>query len=100
MTHSPLAVRGGSGAMFDRIAERYDRVNRVISLGLDRGWRARAVRALALGEGHHVLDLATGTGDLAIAIASARSDVRVTAVDPSRGMLAVAARKTLAHDVS
>lgn len=88
-------VRGGSGAMFDRIADRYDLVNRVISLGLDRGWRTKAVRALALGPSARVLDLATGTGDLAIAIAAAHPDARVVGLDPSEGMLAIARRKAL-----
>ena len=88
-------VRGGSGAMFDRIADRYDLVNRVISLGLDRGWRTKAVRALALGPNARVLDLATGTGDLAIAIADAHRDAHVVGLDPSEGMLAIARRKAL-----
>ncbi len=90
---SPAAPRAGSGAMFDRIAARYDLVNRVISLGLDHGWRERAVHALALDRGARVLDLATGTGDLAIAIATRHPDARVVGLDPSNGMLDVARRK-------
>lgn len=84
--------RAGSGEMFDGIAERYDLLNRILSLGLDQGWRRRAVRALELSPGATVLDLATGTADLAIAIARAH-DVRVIGVDPSQGMLAVGRRK-------
>jgi demethylmenaquinone methyltransferase / 2-methoxy-6-polyprenyl-1,4-benzoquinol methylase len=53
-------VRG----MFDRVAPRYDLVNRVMTLGMDAGWRRRAVRALHLPPGSLVLDLACGTGDL------------------------------------
>ncbi len=87
-------MRGGSGAMFDRIADRYDLVNRVISLGLDRGWRARAVDALALRETAQVLDVATGTGDLALAIAAQHHTARVVGLDPSTGMLDIARRKT------
>jgi len=83
----------GSGAMFDRIAARYDLVNRVLSLGLDRGWRRRTVKALDLGERPRVLDVATGTGDLAIEIALARPHATVIGIDPSPGMLAVGARK-------
>lgn len=86
-------VRGGSGAMFDRIAGRYDVVNRVISLGLDRSWRERAVRALALPDLGHVLDVATGTGDLALAVATRHARARVVGLDPSRGMLDVARKK-------
>ncbi len=83
----------GSGAMFDRIAARYDRVNRVLSLGLDQGWRRRTVRALELGERPRVLDVATGTGDLAIAIAEMRPNGTVVGLDPSPNMLGVAAQK-------
>ncbi len=88
----PLPVLG-SGAKFDRIAGRYDFCNRVLSLGLDRGWRRRAVRALQLGERPRVLDVATGTGDLAIDIATACPGATVIGLDPSAGMLEVAARK-------
>jgi demethylmenaquinone methyltransferase / 2-methoxy-6-polyprenyl-1,4-benzoquinol methylase len=85
----------GSGAMFDRIARRYDLCNRVLSLGMDRGWRRRAVRALLLPEGGRprVLDVATGTGDLAIDIARACPGAEVIGLDPSPGMLEIAARK-------
>ena len=81
----------GSGAMFDAIAGRYDVVNRVISLGLDQGWRRRAVDALALPARGVALDLATGTGDLAIAIQRAYPGARVIGADPSPKMLAVEA---------
>jgi demethylmenaquinone methyltransferase/2-methoxy-6-polyprenyl-1,4-benzoquinol methylase len=85
----------GSGAMFDRIARRYDLCNRVLSLGLDRSWRRRAVRALQLPPGGRprVLDVATGTGDLAIDIARACRGAAIVGLDPSTGMLAIAARK-------
>ncbi|XYI01845.1 bifunctional demethylmenaquinone methyltransferase/2-methoxy-6-polyprenyl-1,4-benzoquinol methylase UbiE [Sorangium sp. So ce1128] len=84
--------RAGSGEMFDGIAERYDLLNRIISMGLDQGWRRRAVRSLELTPGATVLDLATGTADLAIAIARTH-DVKIIGVDPSQGMLAVGRRK-------
>jgi demethylmenaquinone methyltransferase/2-methoxy-6-polyprenyl-1,4-benzoquinol methylase len=86
-------VRPGSGEMFDAVAPRYDLLNRLISLGLDQGWRRRAVAAMALAPGHTALDLATGTGDLAIRIAKAYPEVKVIATDPSRGMLDVAVEK-------
>ncbi|MGZ5354715.1 MAG: class I SAM-dependent methyltransferase, partial [Actinomycetota bacterium] len=50
--------------MFDRVAHRYDLVNRVMTFGLDVGWRRRAVAALRLPGGARVADLACGTGDL------------------------------------
>jgi demethylmenaquinone methyltransferase/2-methoxy-6-polyprenyl-1,4-benzoquinol methylase len=83
----------GSGEMFDRIAPRYDLVNRVLSLGLDVRWRKRAVRSLALGERPRVLDLATGTGDLAIEIARTHPGATVIGLDPSEQMLAIARAK-------
>jgi demethylmenaquinone methyltransferase / 2-methoxy-6-polyprenyl-1,4-benzoquinol methylase len=86
----------GSGRMFDAIASRYDRLNRVLSLGADRRWRRRAVAALELADGERVLDVATGTADLALEIARARPGVEVIGVDPSRGMLEVGRRKVAA----
>lgn len=88
--------RGGSGAMFDLIAARYDLLNRVLSLGVDQGWRRKAVASLALGRAPRVLDLATGTGDLAIAIARRHPDASVVGVDPSTGMLEVGRGKVAA----
>jgi demethylmenaquinone methyltransferase / 2-methoxy-6-polyprenyl-1,4-benzoquinol methylase len=79
--------------MFDRIARRYDLVNRVLSLGLDGSWRRRTVKALHLGERPRVLDVASGTGDLAIAIARTHAGASVVGLDPSRNMLAIAADK-------
>jgi demethylmenaquinone methyltransferase/2-methoxy-6-polyprenyl-1,4-benzoquinol methylase len=79
--------------MFDAIAPRYDLVNRLISLGMDQGWRRRAVAALSLRPGNACLDLATGTGDLALMIARTYPDASVLATDPSRGMLDVAVEK-------
>ncbi len=56
-------------AMFDRIAGVYDRMNAVMTAGLDRRWRARAADLAAVGPGDRVLDVATGTGDLAFELA-------------------------------
>ena len=81
--------RGGSGAMFDRISGRYDLLNRVLSLGNDQRWRRRTVRALGLDDvaGPRVLDLATGTADLALLIARQHPSARVIGVDPAERML-------------
>jgi len=72
--------------MFNRLAPRYDRMNRIISLGLDRGWRRRAVDALGAPDGARVLDLACGTGDFCRDLA-ARGYAPV-GLDFSAGMLA------------
>lgn len=87
------AARPGSGEMFDAIADRYDLLNRIISLGVDQSWRARAVRALELTGSVRVLDVATGTGDLAIRIARALPEARVAGVDPSTRMLEIGRAK-------
>jgi len=76
---------------FDDIADRYDFLNHLLSLGLDYYWRAAMVRALAPAPGELILDLATGTGDSAKAIA--KKGISVTGVDISHKMLAAARRK-------
>ncbi|MBW2531839.1 MAG: bifunctional demethylmenaquinone methyltransferase/2-methoxy-6-polyprenyl-1,4-benzoquinol methylase UbiE [Deltaproteobacteria bacterium] len=81
----------GSGAMFDAVSPRYDLLNRVLSFGLDQSWRRAVVAALKLGPEAAVLDLATGTGDLAVALA--KQEANVVGLDPSRGMLAGCRRK-------
>ena len=75
-------------AMFDRIAPRYDRLNRIISLGQDRRWRRHTVGALRLAPGATVLDLGCGTGDLCDVVAAA--GYSPIGVDFSAGMLAAA----------
>lgn len=89
----PATPRGGSGLMFDAIAQRYDLLNRIISLGIDQRWRRRTVASLALKDEGEVLDLATGTADLAIMTARKHPGVRVVGVDPSENMLAVGREK-------
>ena len=74
--------------MFDRIAPRYERVNRVISFGQDVRWRRRTLVELAVPAGSTVADLACGTGDLCRSLAAAGH--RVVGFDFSAGMLAAA----------
>ncbi|MET0894917.1 MAG: ubiquinone/menaquinone biosynthesis methyltransferase [Acidimicrobiia bacterium] len=75
-------------AMFDRLAPRYERMNRVISLGLDRRWRDAGVSTLDLPRGSRILDLACGTGDLCRDLAAVGH--HVVGLDFSAGMLSVA----------
>lgn len=92
-TDHAMVPTPGSGAMFDRIAHRYDVLNRVLSMGIDIGWRRRAVKALSLGAAPRVLDVATGTADLALDLARRHRDATVEGIDPSEGMLAVGRAK-------
>lgn len=92
-SHKPAGaeqtVKGGTGDMFDAIASRYDMLNRIMSMGQDQYWRTRAVKSLGLSSGDTVLDVATGTGDLAIMIAQKNPGVRVEGIDPSRNMVTI-----------
>jgi demethylmenaquinone methyltransferase/2-methoxy-6-polyprenyl-1,4-benzoquinol methylase len=78
-------------AMFDRIAGPYDLMNSVMTAGLHHRWRARAADLARVGPGSRALDVATGTGDLAIELA--RRGAEVVGSDFSDGMLEVARRK-------
>jgi demethylmenaquinone methyltransferase / 2-methoxy-6-polyprenyl-1,4-benzoquinol methylase len=84
---APDAVR----TMFDRIAPVYDAMNRAMTLGLDRRWRAETARAV-VSPGDRALDSCCGTGDLAIA--SLRAGGRVTGLDFSERMLERARAKS------
>jgi len=92
--------RPGSGAMFDRIAGRYDLLNRLISLGLDHGWRRRAVASLPQHPGARILDLATGTGDVALEVLRQNPEASVVGLDPSPRMLAVGEEKVASAGVA
>ena len=82
--------------MFDAIAPRYDLLNHVLSAGMDRGWRNRAIDALALSEHARVLDVCTGTGDLALAAIARRQGVTVIGVDFAAEMLRLGLAKVRA----
>jgi demethylmenaquinone methyltransferase/2-methoxy-6-polyprenyl-1,4-benzoquinol methylase len=80
--------------MFDRVAGVYDRLNSVMTAGLHHRWRERAVELAEVGVGSRALDVATGTGDLAFALARAiGSDGEVVAADFSERMLEIARHK-------
>jgi demethylmenaquinone methyltransferase/2-methoxy-6-polyprenyl-1,4-benzoquinol methylase len=91
MTLPPDQVR----AMFDRITPAYDRMNRLMSLGMDGSWRSLAVRASGVAPGDAALDVCCGTGDLAIELLDAVSTRgRVVGLDFSQAMLDAARRKS------
>jgi demethylmenaquinone methyltransferase/2-methoxy-6-polyprenyl-1,4-benzoquinol methylase len=82
--------------MFDRIAPRYDRMNRLLTLGLDQQWRRLALRTAEVGPGDRVVDVACGTGDLA-ELAAARG-ARVLGVDFAGRMLRAAKQRRVPAD--
>ncbi len=81
--------------MFDNIAPKYDFLNHLFSLGIDKRWRKKVVREIAKRRPHAILDVATGTGDLAFALHKG-THAKITGVDISEGMLDVARKKQLA----
>lgn len=83
--------------MFDNIAPKYDLLNHTLSVNIDRIWRRRVVNEVRRAKPRRILDVATGTGDLAIALARRIRDVQVMGVDLSEAMLAVARRKVEAR---
>jgi demethylmenaquinone methyltransferase/2-methoxy-6-polyprenyl-1,4-benzoquinol methylase len=94
VTQKGTLPEGQVEAMFDRIASRYDLMNSVMTAGLHDEWRKRAVQIAEVGPGDHVLDVATGTGDLAFELARTVSPGgSVTGADFSEQMLAVARQK-------
>ena len=86
--------------MFDRIAPSYDILNHLLSLGIDHLWRRRAVRELRKFAPKRVLDLATGTCDMAVAIAKGIEGVKVTGTDISTEMVEVGRVKVAKRGLS
>jgi demethylmenaquinone methyltransferase/2-methoxy-6-polyprenyl-1,4-benzoquinol methylase len=86
-------------AMFGRIAQRYDLANHLLSGGADFLWRRRAAQTVAAWRPRRVLDLATGSGDLALALQRQLPEATIIAADFSPEMLAVAKRKGVRETV-
>jgi demethylmenaquinone methyltransferase/2-methoxy-6-polyprenyl-1,4-benzoquinol methylase len=93
ISRDPESVR----AMFGRIARRYDLANHVLSGGADFLWRRRAARIVVGWKPSDVLDLATGSGDLVLAIQRRLPNARIVAADFSREMIEVARKKGVAN---
>jgi demethylmenaquinone methyltransferase/2-methoxy-6-polyprenyl-1,4-benzoquinol methylase len=97
LSKSPADIAG----MFDAIAGRYDVLNHLLSAGIDRRWRRKAIQSLALTGRERVLDLCTGTADLAIAARRAAPPAaRVVGVDFAAEMLRVGVAKLAAGRLS
>ncbi|MGG8497279.1 bifunctional demethylmenaquinone methyltransferase/2-methoxy-6-polyprenyl-1,4-benzoquinol methylase UbiE [Tenacibaculum sp. TC6] len=90
--NSELGKKEQVAQMFNNISEDYDGLNRVISLGIDVSWRKKVVKLVGKNNPKQILDIATGTGDLALMMASLQPD-RIVGLDISEGMLAVGKQK-------
>lgn len=91
-TGSNLSKKEQVADMFNNIAGKYDFLNHFFSLGIDKGWRKKAITSIADIQPGTILDIATGTGDLAIA-ASKLNPKNVTGIDISSGMLEIGKQK-------
>jgi demethylmenaquinone methyltransferase/2-methoxy-6-polyprenyl-1,4-benzoquinol methylase len=89
---SKLGKKAQVAQMFDNISTQYDGLNRVISFGIDRSWRKKVEKLVAAAHPKKIIDLATGTGDLAIQL-SHSSDAEIVGLDISNGMLEVGRKK-------
>lgn len=90
-----MAKKEGVKRLFDNIAADYDRLNHILSLNIDKGWRKKAVRNIVdVNTPLNILDVACGTGDFIIEIArKAASGSKITGIDISEGMLAIGRKK-------
>ena len=96
---SNLGKKEQVAQMFDNISENYDGLNRVISFGIDVKWRKKVVAIVGENNPKQILDIATGTGDLAITMAALNPD-RVVGLDISAGMLEVGKQKIAKANLS
>ena len=86
--------------MFDNIAPHYDLLNRILSAGTDKKWRKKAISKLHVPQGAHVLDVATGTGDLAFEVARQYDCASITGLDIAENMLEIARSKSVNQGTS
>ena len=93
MSVSPIA------AMFDRISPKYDALNHLLSFNIDKVWRRKAAKAASRNHPKTILDLATGTADLAIALAKRNSQAHVIGMDFSEKMLEIGKEKVQHHNL-
>ncbi|MBT8259751.1 MAG: bifunctional demethylmenaquinone methyltransferase/2-methoxy-6-polyprenyl-1,4-benzoquinol methylase UbiE [Flavobacteriaceae bacterium] len=89
---SDLSKKEQVATMFDNISKEYDGLNRVISFGIDVKWRKKVVNLVDKQNPRHILDIATGTGDLAINLAETHAE-KITGLDISEGMLEIGKQK-------
>lgn len=91
--NSELSKKQQVAAMFDKIAFRYDFLNRFLSAGIDVSWRKKAIKQLQALQPKQLLDVATGTGDMAILAEKMLHCDKITGIDISEGMLQIGRKK-------
>ena len=96
---SDLGKKEQVAKMFDTISGNYDGLNRVISFGADIKWRKRVLAKIIKHQPENILDIATGTGDLAIKFSKKTAASKIVGLDISEGMLEVARKKVKGTDV-
>lgn len=96
---SELGKKEQVAKMFDNISGNYDGLNRVISFGIDVKWRKKVLKLVAAKNPQTILDIATGTGDMAILLAETKAE-KITGIDISEGMLEVGRKKIAAKNLS
>ena len=93
MSASPIA------AMFDRISPKYDALNHLLSFNIDKVWRRKTAKVASKNAPKNLLDLATGTADLAIALAKRNPEAHITGMDFSEKMLKIGSEKVQRHNL-
>ncbi|MFV8392428.1 bifunctional demethylmenaquinone methyltransferase/2-methoxy-6-polyprenyl-1,4-benzoquinol methylase UbiE [Flavobacterium sp. LB2P6] len=96
---SALGKKEQVAKMFDTISGNYDNLNRVISFGIDIKWRKKVLQIVSKSSPKIILDIATGTGDLAILMAQTNAE-KIIGLDISAGMLEVGVRKIASKNLS
>ena len=99
-TTSTLGKKAQVAEMFNNIAGRYDFLNHFLSMGIDKGWRKKAIAAVAQINPQNILDVATGTGDMAIAAAKTIHPKRIAGLDIADQMLEVGRKKITEQNLS
>ena len=94
MSVSPIA------AMFDRISPKYDALNHLLSFNIDKVWRRKTAKAVAKSHPNTILDLATGTADLAIAVAKRNPQAHILGMDISEKMLDIGKEKVMHQNLA
>lgn len=94
---SALGKKQQVAGMFDDIAFRYDFLNRFLSAGIDMRWRKKAIKQLSAIRPKNLLDVATGTADMAIMASGILKPEKITGIDISEGMLEIGRQKIIKH---